>query len=110
MAEDRCPLPPDSGSRVAAAQQAAFARALRARREERFLSLREAAREMGVAASTVSRWEHGHVDPAVLRAFSWLRKDLELDDYKARAEQAERQLERFRALIANTPTPEDHHV
>lgn len=98
-----------SSSLVASAQQDAFARALRNRRRERFLSLREAAAEMGVAPSTVSRWEHGHVDPAVLKAFSWLRKDLEVDDYRLRAEQAEQQLERLRALFANTATPEDHH-
>jgi transcriptional regulator with XRE-family HTH domain len=103
------PVSRRSSSRVPSAEQQAFARALKARRMERVVGLRTAAAEMGVSASTVSRWEHGHVDPAVLRAFAWLRRDLEVDDYVARAEEAEQQLERLRRLITLTTGPEDHH-
>lgn len=55
-------------------------RALRARREELGLSLREAAGQMGVSYPTLSRLEHGTQDAMFLKALAWLYPDADAYD------------------------------
>lgn len=65
---------------------------LKAWRQAKGLSLRAAAAEAGIAHTTLYRLERGQADFAVLRALEWMQSDAELDEWRARALDAERTL------------------